>query len=75
MAHVSRLGQALARQELHCIICGCSEDDGCVLENNQPCSWVSPGLCSNPACIAEFNGEPIEDVDAVEEEVLEEWIE
>lgn len=53
MAHVSRLSQAMARQALHCIVCNCTEENPCILEGNETCSWASPGLCSNPNCIAQ----------------------
>ena len=34
-----------------CRICGCTDDDcsQCVEKTGEPCSWVSPGLCS--ACV------------------------
>jgi len=56
MAHKSRLSQAIARQQLCCIICGCTEDKPCILEGGVPCGWASPGLCDNPNCIAEAWG-------------------
>jgi hypothetical protein len=56
MAHRSRLSQAIARQQLSCIICGCTEDRACITENG-PCHWVSPGLCSNPECLQKFEAE------------------
>ena len=51
MSHLSRLTQSLCRQQLDCIICGCTQDDPCILPDGSACSWTSPGLCSNPECI------------------------
>jgi hypothetical protein len=53
MPHRSRLSREIARANLHCVICKCTENKACILENGKPCSWVSPGLCNNPACIAQ----------------------
>lgn len=53
MPHRSRLSREIARANLHCLICKCTENNACILENGKPCSWVSPGLCNNPACVAQ----------------------
>ena len=59
MSHRSRLSQA--RSELGCIVCGCTEENPCILTgpegNAFPCTWISPGLCSNPECGAAFEAE------------------
>ena len=34
-----------------CIACGCTEDDACVDENDEPCAWLFPKLCSQCADI------------------------
>jgi hypothetical protein len=61
MPHRSRLSREIARANLHCVICKCTENNACILEGGKPCSWVSPGLCSNPACIAQaLIGDPTE---------------
>jgi hypothetical protein len=51
MSHLSRLSLSRPSQ-LSCYICHCSEDRPCILENGEPCSWVTPGLCSNPDCMS-----------------------
>lgn len=40
-------------EEISCIVCGCTENNACNL-GGYPCSWVAPGLCSNPQCVAAF---------------------
>lgn len=40
-------------EELNCIVCGCTENNACMLADG-PCSWVVPGLCSNPGCVEAF---------------------
>lgn len=63
MSHRSRLSLATARNELACIICGCTQENPCRLiiegadgEDGEitTCEWISPGLCSNPECGKEF---------------------
>lgn len=34
-----------------CRICGCTENRACVI-NDEPCSWISADVCSNPVCDA-----------------------
>lgn len=45
-----------------CRVCGCTEDDcsQCVEKTGEPCSWVSPGLCS--ACV-DVDDVDVRDVD------------
>jgi hypothetical protein len=33
---------------LRCIVCGCTDDNACILPNGQPCSWakVNPPVCT-----------------------------
>lgn len=59
MTHRSRLSQSIARSELECIVCGCTQEDPCILEDG-PCHWHTPGLCSNPACLAEIQAQDME---------------
>ena len=61
MAYRSRLRSSIRRSELSCIVCGCTEDDPCILEGGSLCSWTSPGLCSNPYCLEEIGAEEVED--------------
>lgn len=44
----------LQQSGLSCIVCGCTEDHACIIPDVGPCSWVTPGLCSNPECVAAF---------------------
>jgi len=40
--------------EAVCLYCGCTEDVPCVFGSGlvgEACSWVAPGLCSNPRCV------------------------
>lgn len=30
-----------------CRVCGCSEQDPCILPNHDTCHWVAPDVCSN----------------------------
>jgi Holliday junction resolvase RusA-like endonuclease len=43
-----RIEVECAALEDACRVCGCTEDDctECVAKTGEPCSWVSPGLCS-----------------------------
>lgn len=48
-----------------CRFCGCTEDNGCMIEgggvlgDDAPCSWVDKlkTVCSNPLCVEEWNSE------------------
>ena len=45
---MSRVNFVSEIQSLHapCLICGCTEWDACVDEDQQPCGWTSPRYCS-----------------------------
>jgi hypothetical protein len=54
------LERHLQQSALSCIVCGCTENDPCLLEGPDgvaPCGWIKPGLCSNPECIEAFEAE------------------
>lgn len=40
-------------RERHCVHCGCSDSNACMLYDDTPCSWVQlrPPVCSNPECV------------------------
>lgn len=43
-----------------CRVCGCSNNDACVIPGAGPCWWVTPNLCSfcaDPAAVLYFLGE------------------
>jgi ParB/RepB/Spo0J family partition protein len=42
-------------EEQTCRYCGCSETSPCILDDEEPCSWVKPDVCSNPECVAKSN--------------------
>lgn len=48
------LGRHLQQTGLSCIVCGCTEDNACIIPGTGPCRWVTPGLCSNPECVEVF---------------------
>lgn len=44
--------------ELACIVCGCTQENACLIpgeeESEEACAWLcqGPPLCSNPECVA-----------------------
>jgi hypothetical protein len=68
MPHRSRLSRGLLQPaELSCFVCHCTENNACILEGGVPCSWVTPGLCSNPECMARIGVAPGDQVTRDEE--------
>jgi hypothetical protein len=54
------LERHLQQSALSCIVCGCTENNACIVEGPdgpQPCGWIKPGLCSNPDCVEAFEAE------------------
>lgn len=43
----SALSRQQSAEEEHCVVCGCTQMNAC----EGGCSWIEPGLCSNPVCV------------------------
>lgn len=34
-----------------CMFCRCTEQDACTCPDGEPCAWLRPYVCTNPACV------------------------
>lgn len=51
MPHQGRLTKAIHARPERCRVCGCTDDNPCFIDEDTPCGWAAPGLCSHPDCL------------------------